>query len=72
MKKLYRVPNENKILGGVCLGLSEYLEIDVTIIRILFVVAFFSPIPIVISYIAMWIIMPTKDRYVLPESGNQK
>lgn len=35
-KRLYRV-NEGKILCGVCMGLSEYFEIDVTIVRLIWV-----------------------------------
>ena len=46
------------MLGGVCLGLSEYLDLDVTLVRILFAMAFFSPVPIIIGYVIMWIIMP--------------
>lgn len=58
MKKLSRIKNESSMLGGVCLGIADYFDIDVTLVRILFAVSFFSPIPIVIAYIIMWIIMP--------------
>ena len=37
-KKLYR-QMKDKMIGGVCTGLAEYLEIDPVIIRVLFVVA---------------------------------
>jgi phage shock protein C len=60
MKKLFRIKNGDSMLGGVCAGLSEYFNIDVTLIRILFVVAIIAPIPAVIPYIIMWIIMPVK------------
>ena len=36
-KKLYRV-NEGKMISGVCMGISEYLDIDVTLIRLLWVI----------------------------------
>ena len=35
-KRLYRDPT-NKILGGVCSGLSAYLKCDVVLIRIIFI-----------------------------------
>ena len=38
---LYR-SKDGAILGGVCSGLSESLKIDVTIIRILFLIPLFS------------------------------
>lgn len=36
-KKLYKV-EEGKILCGVCAGFSEFLKLDVNIVRIIFVV----------------------------------
>ncbi|MBC8312720.1 MAG: PspC domain-containing protein, partial [Candidatus Cloacimonetes bacterium] len=35
-KKLYRNPKDKK-LAGVCSGLAEYFEIDVTLIRIIWI-----------------------------------
>lgn len=62
-KKLYR-DTDNKVLGGVCSGLSAYFNVDVTLIRILFAfTAFFYGITIFL-YIILWIAMP-KARYVL-------
>jgi phage shock protein C len=40
-KKLYR-SNKQKVFAGVCGGLSEYLNVDVTIIRLIWVLAFFA------------------------------
>ncbi|WP_337041249.1 PspC domain-containing protein [Emticicia sp. 17c] len=59
-KRLYRIKS-SKMLGGVAAGLAEYFNIDVTLVRVLFVVAFFAPIPAVIPYIVLWAIMPTKE-----------
>lgn len=33
-KKLYR--STNKMIGGVCAGIAEYLEIDPTIVRVVY------------------------------------
>ncbi len=61
MKKLVRIKGEGSMLGGVCAGLAEYFDVDVTLIRILFVMAVIAPIPAVIPYLVMWAIMPLKS-----------
>lgn len=57
-KKLFRDPHQ-KLLGGVCTGLSNYLNIDLVVLRIIFVVLLFvfagSPI---FLYIILWIVIP--------------
>jgi phage shock protein C len=62
MKKLIRIKSHESFLGGVLLGLAEYLDVDVTILRILTVAAFFSPVPIVILYLISWAIIPVKPQ----------
>ena len=59
MKRLYR--STNSILGGVCKGLSEYFNIDESIVRIVFLVSVFTPFPIIITYLLMWMIIPLED-----------
>ena len=58
-KKLYRSVKQ-KVIGGVCGGIAEYFDIDVSIVRLLFIaVALISAIiPIGIFYIIAWIIVP--------------
>lgn len=57
IKKFYR-DNDNKVLGGVASGLAAYFGVDVTVIRLLFVVG----VPIFflggIAYIILWIVAP--------------
>ncbi len=55
--KMYRDP-DNRILGGVCTGLGEYLNIDPVILRVLFVIFAFVGFGGGIVYIALWIILP--------------
>jgi phage shock protein PspC (stress-responsive transcriptional regulator) len=38
-KKLYR-NIDNKVLGGVCSGMAAYFNIDVVLVRVLFVISF--------------------------------
>ena len=56
-KRLFRDPT-NKMLGGVCSGLAAYFDIDVTLIRILFLAAFFCGGFGFWLYIIIWIVAP--------------
>ena len=58
-KRLYRV-NEGKKLCGVCMGLSEYFEIDVTIVRLLWVFISLVYGSGLLLYIIAALIMPIK------------
>ena len=58
-KKLYRNEQE-KMIAGVCEGLAEYLDIDVTWIRIAFVVAVLAGFSGILAYIILWIALPPK------------
>jgi phage shock protein PspC (stress-responsive transcriptional regulator) len=65
MKKLYKSLHDRKWLG-VCGGLAEYLELDSTVIRILwiFISLFFSAIiGGLIMYLIMAIIMKYRPYY---------
>ena len=59
-KRLYRDP-ENRILGGVCSGIANYLNIDPIIIRILFFVLLFAYGVIGIIYIVLWALLPAAN-----------
>jgi phage shock protein PspC (stress-responsive transcriptional regulator) len=56
MKKLTR--STDKIIGGVCKGLSNYFEIDKSIVRIIFLTLIFTSFPIILTYLFMWMIIP--------------
>jgi len=58
MKKLSRATNGT--IGGVCKGLSNYFEIDESIVRIAFLALIFTSFPIIITYLFMWIIIPSE------------
>ncbi|MEO6686013.1 MAG: PspC domain-containing protein [Dyadobacter sp.] len=62
-KKLHRIPDQ-AVFGGVASGIAQYLQIDVVIVRVLFVVMLFLPIPpsfgwTGILYIILWAVLPT-------------
>lgn len=57
-KKLYR-SNVNKMLTGVCGGVGEYLNIDPTVVRLLWVVFAFSGVGLLAYFVAA-VIMPVQ------------
>jgi phage shock protein C len=59
-KRLMRSVTDSKI-AGVCGGIAEYLEIDSTIVRLVWVLAVIVPVPLVpaiLGYFVAWLIMP--------------
>ena len=49
----------NRMIAGVCAGLGEYFNIDPTVVRLLFVLAFFTGFGgIAIVYLIMAIVVP--------------
>ncbi len=57
-KKLYRNP-ENRVISGVCGGLATYFGIDVSLIRLLFVLCLFLSFgTFLLIYFILWVITP--------------
>lgn len=65
-KKLTRSRKE-RMIAGVCGGLAEYFGWDVSILRVVYVLAtIFTAFAGTIVYIILWIVMPDErysDRY---------
>lgn len=62
-KKLYR-NMDDKVVAGVCGGIAAYLNVDVTIIRAIFVLVFFFGGSALLAYIILWIIMPKAETVI--------
>ena len=58
-KKLQR-NEQDKMIAGVCAGLADYFDVDVTWIRIAFVVAFLAGFSGLLAYVILWIAVPVK------------
>ena len=57
-KKLTRSLTD-RMLAGVCAGLADYLGMDPTVIRLIFVLLFFVSGPgVLLAYLIMMIIVP--------------
>lgn len=63
-------PRDDRKIAGVCAGFARYFGVDVTLIRILWVVLAIWPIGLgVILYVIGWIVMPN-DPILLPAAAN--
>jgi len=67
-RRLYRAGND-KILGGVCAGLANYLRLDPAIVRIIFVLITFGWGAGFLLYIILWIVLPTRS---LPANARKR
>jgi phage shock protein C len=58
-KRLYR-STKNRMLGGICGGLGEYLGLDPTVVRLIVVLIslFVFLVPSLIAYLILWLVIP--------------
>lgn len=69
MKRLYRCDQGKKICG-VCQGVAEYLNADVTVVRLITVLIALFCGSGVIAYIVCAIVMPEKSEVIYNQSMN--
>ena len=62
-KKLYR-NTSNKFIAGVCSGLAEYINIDPTVVRVIWALVGLSGAGIV-AYLACALIIPEKPSDII-------
>lgn len=58
-KKLYRSSSDRKICG-VCGGLAEYLDMDSTVMRVVFLLCMFFGGISLLGYLILALVMPVK------------
>lgn len=57
-KRLYR-SRDNRMICGVAAGVAAYLDVDPTIVRLIWVVAVLAGlVPAVVAYGAGWLLIP--------------
>ena len=69
VKRLYRSRKE-RMIGGVCGGIGEYLNIDATVIRLIFVIAALWGGAGLLIYLVMLLIVPEEPE--LTESSTSE
>jgi len=73
VKKLYR-SRTDRMIAGVCGGLGEYLNVDPTLIRLIFVFAALLGGPGIIIYIGWLLVVPEEplpDEAIVPTSAEE-
>ena len=56
-KRLYRNESE-KMIAGVCSGLGDYMGLDPTVMRLIFILLFIMGGQGLLVYLILWLIMP--------------
>src|SRR4030042_4443112 len=65
-ERLYR-SRKNRVIGGVAAGFAEYLNIDVILVRVIFVVLTILHGAGLLLYIILWIVVP-EDKSLQPQT----
>jgi phage shock protein C len=69
-------PRVGRQIAGVCLALAEYFDLDVTLIRLVFVLSFIFGGFGFVAYIVGWIVIPNEPEFVTyappPQNANQQ
>lgn len=60
-KRLYR-STQDRMFAGVCGGIAEYLEVDPTLVRLVFVALTLMGGPGLVMYIVLMLVVPEKPR----------
>ena len=63
-------PRQGRKVAGVCLGFAEYFDLDVALVRIVWLICSLFGGFGVISYFAAWIVVP-EEPLLLPEAVPQ-
>lgn len=70
-KKLYRSRKDEQF-AGVCGGIAEYLEIDSTIVRLLFVAFALAGGPGILLYIILAFVVPEEPEFAQASADKAK
>jgi phage shock protein C len=60
-QRVLQRPRQGRRIAGVCAGIANYLEVDVTLIRILALIAFFCYGTGFLAYIIAIFVMPNEE-----------
>jgi len=57
-KRLIR-PRAGRKIAGVCAGFAEYFDLDITLVRVVWLISVFLGVGLsLIAYVVAWIVMP--------------
>jgi len=62
IKRLYR-SRKDKVIGGVCGGIAEYLDVDSVVVRLIWaIVTLLSMGMGILAYLIAWVIIPEEPK----------
>jgi len=67
-KRLVR-PRQGRKIAGVCLGFAEYFDIDVTVVRLVWLIASLMTGIGLLAYPIAWIVMPEEPLLLTEPAG---
>jgi phage shock protein C len=66
-------PRGGRKIAGVCLAFADYFDLDVTLVRVVWLLCALFGLSGVIAYVAAWIIVPEEPRLALiPQSQAER
>ena len=66
-------PRQGRKVAGVCLGFAEYFDLDVTLVRVVWLVLLLIPPCLgLLSYLIAWIVMPEEPEMHPVPTGPQQ
>lgn len=70
VKRLYRSKKE-RMLAGICGGFGEYIHLDPTVVRLVFIVLLFltGVLPMAVIYLILWLLIPQQPEEDLPAAA---
>lgn len=67
-RRLTRLMSDRKI-GGVCAGFAYYLDVDVTIVRLVWIAVALTTGVGFLAYLIAWLVMPTDYSLAAPRTA---
>ena len=64
-------PRTGRKIAGVCLGFAEYFDLDVSLVRIVWILCSLFGLAGVIGYIAAWVVVPEEPLLLTAPAGEQ-
>ena len=68
-KRLMR-PRDGRRIAGVCAGLAEYFDLDVTLVRLVWLIAALTGVCL-LAYPVAWIVIPEEPLILAAPAGRQ-
>ena len=59
----------NRKIAGVCAGFAEYFDLDVTVVRVVWLIVALFGGGGILAYIIAWIVMPEEPEFVPADSA---